>query len=309
MEKQERKQKKLLTENRLVTINKRETSFEGLVQSFENGEDRVYGLFNKEDDKHTIFQPKVTITQKDVDEVPSLRELRSSIKKWETLLKKLSGRPAYIAKKAVIDMRKDQYVLKEAWRCPIQIKGEMSTKPVIALNCEEWIGETGSVMYEGASLMNPAVCKAVLADYSHLKEEAWGNFEGDLWYFLEDFDRVADRALKDYPAYEMIVEQKIDGRTNQQIQHDLQSQYGLSHSAEYISSLWCNKIPTLIASAAEDEFLEWYYLTQDYGEYKKCNRCGEIKLANSKYFSRNNTSKDHFYSICKECRKKSGKKD
>lgn len=31
MEKQERKEKKILTENRLATVNKRETSFEGLV--------------------------------------------------------------------------------------------------------------------------------------------------------------------------------------------------------------------------------------------------------------------------------------
>jgi hypothetical protein len=31
MEKQEKKEKKLLTDNRMVTVNKRETSFEGLV--------------------------------------------------------------------------------------------------------------------------------------------------------------------------------------------------------------------------------------------------------------------------------------
>lgn len=31
MEKQERKEKKVLTDNRLATVNKRETSFEGLV--------------------------------------------------------------------------------------------------------------------------------------------------------------------------------------------------------------------------------------------------------------------------------------
>jgi hypothetical protein len=31
MEKQEKKEKKILTENRMTTVNKRETSFEGLV--------------------------------------------------------------------------------------------------------------------------------------------------------------------------------------------------------------------------------------------------------------------------------------
>ena len=38
MEKQEKKEKKILTDNRLMTVNKRETSFEGLVSQLENGE-------------------------------------------------------------------------------------------------------------------------------------------------------------------------------------------------------------------------------------------------------------------------------
>jgi hypothetical protein len=69
-----------------------------------------------------------------------------------------------------------------------------------------------------------------------------------------------------------------------------------------LSSLWRNKIPKLIASQAEDELLDWWYLTQEKGKYKKCTRCGQIKLAHNKYFSKNKTSKDKFYSICKNCR-------
>ena len=71
---------------------------------------------------------------------------------------------------------------------------------------------------------------------------------------------------------------------------------------EYISSLWRHKIPRLIASQAEDNYLDWYYLNIEKGTYKRCSRCGAIKLAHNKYFSKNKTSKDGFYSICKECR-------
>ena len=53
MEKQERKEKKILTENRMTTVNKRETSFEGLVSQFENGEDGIYNLVTE--DKNQIF--------------------------------------------------------------------------------------------------------------------------------------------------------------------------------------------------------------------------------------------------------------
>ena len=44
------------------------------------------------------------------------------------------------------------------------------------------------------------------------------------------------------------------------------------------------------------------------GKYKTCSRCGQVKLAHPKYFSKNSTSKDGFYSICKECRNSKAKK-
>ena len=36
---EEKKSKMILTDNRMVTVNKRETSYQGLVDKFENGED------------------------------------------------------------------------------------------------------------------------------------------------------------------------------------------------------------------------------------------------------------------------------
>ena len=53
MEKQEKKERKILTDNRLMTVNKRETSFEGLVSQLENGEDGIYNLIS--DNKNQIF--------------------------------------------------------------------------------------------------------------------------------------------------------------------------------------------------------------------------------------------------------------
>ena len=71
MEKQEKKERRILTENRMMTVNKRETSFEGLVSQLENGEDGIYNLIN--DNKNQIFQPKVTITKKDLEDIQPLR--------------------------------------------------------------------------------------------------------------------------------------------------------------------------------------------------------------------------------------------
>ena len=68
MEKQEKKEKKILTDNRMATVNKRECSFEGLASQMENGEDGIYGLISE--NKNTIFQPKISITKKDLETIP-----------------------------------------------------------------------------------------------------------------------------------------------------------------------------------------------------------------------------------------------
>jgi hypothetical protein len=67
--------------------------------------------------------------------------------------------------------------------------------------------------------------------------------------------------------------------------------------------LWRNKIPKLISDYAKEEYLIWHYTIEEEGTWKKCSCCGKKKLAHNYFFSRNKTSKDGFYSICKECRK------
>ena len=106
MEKQEKRERKILTENRLATINKRETSLEGLASQFENGEDGMYELI-VENDKNVIFKPKISITQEDLNNIPELHQARDAIHYWEEQLKTASGKDAFIIKKAIIDFRKD----------------------------------------------------------------------------------------------------------------------------------------------------------------------------------------------------------
>ena len=68
------------------------------------------------DNKQIIFQPKITITKKDLEEIAPLRELRQAINIWETKLKTAEGKDRFIIKKALIEMRKDQYIIKNSYR-------------------------------------------------------------------------------------------------------------------------------------------------------------------------------------------------
>lgn len=60
-----------------------------------------------------------------------------------------------------------------------------------------------------------------------------------------------------------------------------------------------NGVVDLIIKQYEKEYEEWYYLNIRKGEYKKCSRCGEVKLVSQ--FDKN--GKRGLYPRCKKCRK------
>ena len=94
------------------------------------------------------------------------------------------------------------------------------------------------------------IIEEILANYSHLKEDSYDRFLDDTWYMMQDFDELCGRALKGEPMLERLVELKIDGRQNTDIQKILEEEFSAKYSAEYISSLWRKKIPKLIATEA-----------------------------------------------------------
>ena len=304
MDKEERKKKKILTDNRMITVNKRETSFEGLIGRLENGEDGIYNIITN--DKNIIFTPKVSITEEDIKTIPGLKELRIEIAKIEEECKHARGKRAFLLKKQLIGMRQDQYALKDVYRKPVYVMN--ITKSLSNLNISEEIGldENNEVYSTGLiNFYNPKHISALLCNYSQIKEDCWDKFNSDIKWLMEDLDALVDRTLKGrYPLYYDLVVYKIDGKSNAEIQEILQEDYGIKHSVEYLSSLQRNKIPKMIADKAADEQLVFHYTNEEYGHWKKCGRCGQIKLAHNHFFSKNSTSKDGFYSICKECRNK-----
>ena len=313
MTKEERKDKKINTDNRMVTVNKRETSFQGLAMKFENGEDGIYNIMA--DNKNIILTPKISITQQDIAEIPALAELRKAIDQVQSLYKRACGRKKFLLKKQLIEMRQDQYVIKMAYKQPVCCLNAVKNFHDMVFNNnisivtnnkkENEIVDTGLI-----SLMNPKHISALLCNYSNLKEDCYGKFYSDGYFLIQDLEKLIDIALKEKnPFYFKLMVYKIDGLKNIEIQSLLQREFNIKHSVEYISSLWRKKIPKLIAKQAEKQYLEWYFTMKEKGIWKRCSRCGEIKLANNIFFSKNNSSKDGFYSICKECRNKKYKTD
>ena len=303
-----KKEKKVLTDNRMVTINKRETSYEGLVAKLENGEDGIYN-FMTGGDKNILLVPKIQITEDDIATIPGLKELREEIKKVEIRQRAARGKQKFLLTKQLIEMRQDQYVLKSSYKPPVAMM--KVTKSVNQIDLDEHItvDENGDPVSDClVSLFDPHHVCCLLCNYSKLKEDCWGHFDSDWWYLMEDFDNLSERALKeDYPILYDIMIYKIDGLQNKDIAARIKQDYDVSYSVEYLSAVWRKKIPKIIADKAKEEWIVWHYTYEEKGKWKRCSRCHEVKLAHPYFFTRNKTAKDGWYSMCKCCRNK--KKD
>jgi hypothetical protein len=298
------KDKKIITNNRKKgTLDKREISYEGLVGKLENGEDGIYNMMIN--DKNAFLDRKKKISQEDIDTIPGLKELVAEIKKIEAMVKEATGKRKYLLMQQVIEMRQDQYEIRNAYLQPRYSR--ILTKTLTKLNLPEHIELRGDDIISDAkiNLFTPAHVVALLCNYSGLKMESWDKFDSDIKWVMMDLEHLIDSVIKNnYPLYYKLIIYKIDGKTNLEIQKLLEEEFNVKYSVEYLSALWRKKIPKLIVEEAEREWITWYYTIKEQGKWKRCSRCKKIKLANSRFFSKNSTAKDHFYSICKECRNK-----
>lgn len=299
-----KKGKFILTPNRMVTVDKRETSFQGFAENLENQESGIYN-FITEADKNVLLTPKIQITEQDIQDIPPLAELRQAIDLIEKQKNAAVGKRKALLTKHLIEMRKDQYVIKNAFKQPIILtKVVRNFGKKLHLNENITINEKGEPENSGLiSLFNPTHISCLLCNYTNLKKEVSGKIENDFYYLINDFQKLIQKTLcGDYAIYLDLIKLKFKEKTSKQIAEILLQKYGYTYSTEYISILWRKKIPKLLADKAKQDWIVWHYTFEEKGKWKKCSKCQQIKLAHPYFFTKNKTSKDGWYSICKCCR-------
>lgn len=303
--KEHKKEHPIITKNREVTVNKRQVSFEEIVSNLENGEDGLYAMISN--DKNQIMDRREKVSQEEIDENPQIKESLELIKTLQKQFEKAQGLAKYSLKKQIIETWQQVYIMRASAKgVPTRGKSSNQIKTMAHMDLTENIvlDEKQMPKSDGAiTLFNPEHVSFLLCYYSQLKEESWDDFYSDMHFLLLDLENLVDEALENEPILYDLLIWKIDGKTNEEIQRLMESNYGVQHNEQYFSTLWRKKIPRLLAEQAQKNWLIWYYTNEEYGEWKTCGRCGETKLAHPLFFSRN-TSKDHYYSICKECRRK-----
>lgn len=295
----------IVTKNREVTVNKRQVSFEEIISTLENGEDGLYARITN--DKNQIMDRRDKITSEDIEEIPGLRENLDLIETLKKQFDAAKGQKRYSLKKQIIETWQQIYILKaSAKTMPVsgRVSNQIKNMAHVSLNEDIWLDENDIPHSTGLiTLFNPAHISFLLCYYPQLKQECAEDLLSDMHYLLLDLEDLVYKTLKDEPILFDLIIWKIDGKTNEEIQRLMESHYGIKHNEQYFSTLWRKRIPKLLAEQACRDWLTWHFTNEEYGTWKKCGRCGEIKLAHPLFFSRN-TSEDGFYSICKDCRKK-----
>lgn len=295
----------ILTRNREVTINKRQVSFEEMVDRLENGEDGIYALITN--DKNQIMDRREKLNDDDMENIPGVKDMMRTIDSLKEQFDKASGYQKYALKRQIIETWQQIYILKSSYkgmtgkgRTSNQIKqfARMPLPEHVTINPETMMPESDCAI----SLFNPTHVSFLLCYYSQLKQECEDDFQSDMHFLLMDLENLAEEAIHEESdvLWDLLV-WKVDGYTNEEIKKMMDSKYGITHNEQYFSTLWRKKIPKMIADQASKNWILWHYTNEEYGKWKVCGKCGQTKLAHPLFFSKNNT-RDHFYSVCKECR-------
>lgn len=302
MDKQQKKSKEILTPNRKVTVDKRETSYEELGEKLVCGEEEIQNFIAN--DKNIIFNNVVKITEKDIETIPTLKELVNEIEKVKEQYNKAEGKRKALLKKQIIQMCKDQYVLKSTFNKPFffnKVKRNLDKDTELDLSENIYLDEFGDIKSDGLiSLVRKNDVAKILKNYDKLKNDSANQFGSDVKWIMNELSGLINKLD---PLYKDLTILKIQGMQNIEIQRYLKDKYGIEHSLEYLSSLWKHKIPNKIAEMKKTEWLIWYY--ENYKEeedWKMCTKCKVMKPRHNRFFSKNKTSKDGLYSICKCCR-------
>ena len=93
---------------------------------------------------------------------------------------------------------------------------------------------------------------------------------------------------------------KIDKTPNQEIANIINKRYGKSYSANYISTIFKQKI---IKQLCDNATYHWEMISnlRNKEHFKKCIDCGQWYLRDSRNFMKKSRSKDGFSNRCKKC--------
>lgn len=147
---------------------------------------------------------------------------------------------------------------------------------------------------------NPQHIKHLINYYSAIYMQVYDKMDSWGRTLIYDFDRYFNMCGFS-PVREYILTRRIDKATFAQITQEVQEKFGIKYNETHLSSILNKEIPERMATVAKKHR---QLLECPMEERKQCYTCKQYLPRNLLFFSKNQGRRDGFSSNCKECEKK-----
>ena len=275
---------KIYTSEELFNRACREYNVINSVAKANGGLDMNYG--EKIIEAFPIFQlPKnfkkvkdLKIEKKDLEKYPPMKDYTDFYEYLKEESKRLWNTKG-LSKEDMVRRSKIKKVLPEIKKDIIEVKKQLQM-PII------WkapLKDNGGADYDELDMFDKNVIKMLLQIHKQI------DLQNDLSCILVDLDNLINNVEFTERQYE-VLELWRNGLTIENISKEL-------YVKENTVSITLDRAIDSIVKQYEKEYEEWYYLNIRKGTYKKCSKCGEVKLISQ--FSKNG---NRLRGNCKDCK-------
>ena len=280
-------------------------------------------------------------------EIPGMKELWESIDEMERWIHVLEGKlppreddllfddsyRLYRLKHQLIDLRRHQYYLKDAYLQPLFLPNADHPKPQYIdwtsdsyywMRLPEWEKKVAAARVHTVSKdlkdyetregedgievkwivrrhtfdwENYLHVRALIQNYDLLENLLANKINTYGKTLLLDFERYREMAqLNEIRSF--LLDQRLQHIPQQQIAENLMRQFGVKYNDNHLGQILIKEIPQKIATAALRHHL---LVDTPQEERKQCFRCKQFFPRHTLFFARNKGRKDGFSSNCKEC--------
>lgn len=295
--KEHAKEYPVTTHNRNVTHSARNVSLDGMGDAIE--------FFVGDSAPSRTFTPVLDpITEEDVIRVPGLAENRVVEAKLREAVSNATGHKRKQLKSQLIEIWREAYFLRSLHRGVDPGKSASKTVRDVAhlrLDGDVVLDEDGYPKdLSPVSLMEPAHVSYILQWYAALRKETWCDLNSDMKWLLVDFAALVRRTFPPRTPLHDLAALRAAGYQLKDIPPVMSRLHGIDKNANQWNYVLTHTVSNAIARRAQREWLFWYYSNVEYGEWKRCGRCGKWKPLHPMFWTRDGGK---FYSICKSCRK------
>ena len=248
----------------------------GLDMNYGENISEVFPIFQLPKNFKKVKDLKVE--KKDLEKYPPMKDYTDFYEYLKEESKRLWNTKG-LSKEDMVRRSKIKKILPEIKKDIIEVKKQLQM-PII------WkapLKDNGGADYDELDMFDKNVVKELLQVHKQV------DLQDDLSCILVDLDNLINNIKFTERQYE-VLELWRNGLTIENISKEL-------HVKENTVSITLNRAIDSIIKQYEKEYEEWYYLNIRKGTYKKCSKCGEVKLISQ--FSKNG---NRLRGNCKDCK-------